>query len=269
MSPDDSASVRRERRVRLAGWLAMPEPLVVEAAARAGFDWIGLDLQHGAWDLGTAFRGIQLADGLGKPVLVRLPDEQLSLIPRVLDQGASGIVLAMASEPAVVAAAIARARYQPEGLRSYGGQRYGMRPEPEDAAAVRPAIYAMLETRRGVEAVNEIAAVPGLAGLHVGPTDLGLGLGVGRDQAAPEFRAAIVAIVAAAHARGLPVTMHAVAARQAAAWIALGFDELVLTTDIELLRAAFAELIDGARRAVAGDPAVVMTAAIGAYGKPV
>ena len=99
---------------------------------RAGFDWIGLDLQHGAWDLGTAFRGIQLADALGKPVVIRLPDEQLALIPRVLDHGASGIVLAMASEPAVVAAAIERARYQPQGKRSYGGQRYGMRPEPID-----------------------------------------------------------------------------------------------------------------------------------------
>src|ERR1700736_5647298 len=99
MSPNDCGPAGKVRPIRFGGWLAIPEPLVGEAAARAGFDWIGLDLQHGAWDLGTAFRGIQLADGLGKPVLVRLPDEQLSLIPRVLDQGASGIVLAMASEP--------------------------------------------------------------------------------------------------------------------------------------------------------------------------
>src|SRR3954464_3896726 len=124
MSPDHSAKSAKERRIRFGGWLGMPEPLAVEAAARARLDRLGLDLQHGAWDLGSAFRGIQLADGLGMPVLIRLPDEQLSLIPRVLDQGASGIVLAMASEPAVVAAAIERARYQPEGLRSYGGQRY-------------------------------------------------------------------------------------------------------------------------------------------------
>src|SRR4051794_17775027 len=137
MTPDDSRSAPQQRRIRFGGWLAMPEPLVVEAAVRAGFDWIGLDLQHGAWDLGTAFRGIQLADALGKPVIVRLPDEQLSLIPRILDHGASGVVLAMASEPAVVAAAIERARYQPEGLRSYGGQRYGMRAAPDDPAEIR------------------------------------------------------------------------------------------------------------------------------------
>lgn len=264
MSPDSGPASSKDRRVRLAGWLAIPEPLVVEAAARAGFDWIGFDLQHGAWDLAAAFRGIQLADALGKPVLIRLPDEQLSLIPRVLDHGASGIVLAMASEPEVVAAAIDRARYQPEGKRSYGGQRYGMRPEPPDPADVRPGIFAMIETRRGVEAVREIAAIKGLAGLHIGPTDLGLALGLGRDLSAAAFADAVAAIVAAAHANALPVTMHAVAANKAAAWVALGFDELVLTTDIELLRGAFAELIHSAGAAIGrGGPA---EASLGAYG---
>ena len=43
----------------------MPEPLIAECAARAKPDWVGLDLQHGGWDLGTAFRGIQLLDALG------------------------------------------------------------------------------------------------------------------------------------------------------------------------------------------------------------
>ncbi|MFN0193288.1 MAG: HpcH/HpaI aldolase family protein [Aestuariivirga sp.] len=232
----------RSARVRLAGWLAIPEPLVVEIAARTAFDWIGFDLQHGAWDLATAFRGIQLADAIGKPVLIRLPDEQLALIPRVLDHGASGVVLAMASEPEVVRGAVERSRYQPHGTRSYGGQRYGLRPEPADVAEVRPGIHAMLETERGVAAADEIAAIEGLAGIHVGPTDLGLALGLGRDLSAPAFQGAIERIVAAAHAHGLPVTMHAVAARDAVRWAALGFDEVVLTADVELLRNAFTEL---------------------------
>jgi 4-hydroxy-2-oxoheptanedioate aldolase len=93
-------------RVRLGGWLAMPEPLVVEAAAKSGYDWIGLDLQHGAWDLGAAFRATQLLDALSKPVTVRSHEEGLPLIPRVLDHGASGIVLAMVSSPETVAAAL-------------------------------------------------------------------------------------------------------------------------------------------------------------------
>ena len=93
------------RRIRLGGWLSIADPLVAEAAGRAGYDWVGLDLQHGAWDVGSAARGVQLLDILDVPVLVRVADEELPLIPHVLDQGASGIVVAMASSPETMAIA--------------------------------------------------------------------------------------------------------------------------------------------------------------------
>jgi 2-keto-3-deoxy-L-rhamnonate aldolase RhmA len=227
-------------------WLAMPEFLVVEAAARARPDWVGLDLQHGAWDLGTAFRGIQLLDALGTEVLVRVSEQELELIPRLLDHGASGVVVAMASSAALAAEAVRRARYQPEGVRSYGGQRYGMRPAPDLVADIRPRIYPMIEDRRGVADIDAIAAVGGIAGLHVGPADLALGLGFGRSD--PGFTETLRKIVAAGHAAGLPVTMHAVPAEQTAHWRDMGFDEVVLTADIELIRTAFAGIVDGARR---------------------
>ena len=156
--------------IRLGGWLALTEPLIVEAAGRAGFDWVGLDLQHGAWDLGSAIRGIQLLDLLHVPVLVRVADEELQLIPHLLDQGAAGIVLAMVSGPDHVAAAVSRARYQPEGRRSYGGQRYGLRAEAADVATIRPGIYAMVEGRAGVARMAEIAGVPGIAGVMSAPS---------------------------------------------------------------------------------------------------
>lgn len=248
-----SAESSPAKSVRLAGWLAMPEPLVVEIMGRAGFDWVGFDLQHGSWDLGTAFRGIQLIDLMGQPVIVRVADEELPLIPRVLDQGASGIVLAMASEPEIVAAAVSRARYQPNGRRSYGGQRYGLRTEPKDLNDLKPAIFPMIETRRGIEAIDEIASIPGIAGLHVGPTDLALGLGVGRDQSAAAFITAIEKILVAGHSNDLPVVMHAVSLSQVHALVAAGFDELVLTADIEVLRSGMLALVSGARGLVGGN----------------
>jgi 4-hydroxy-2-oxoheptanedioate aldolase len=245
----DTATARQGRggAIRLAGWLALPEPLVVEIAARCGYDWVGIDLQHGGWDLSLAFRGIQLLDVLGVPVLVRVSEDDMALMPRVLDHGASGIVLAMTSSPETIAAAVSRARYQPHGTRSYGGQRYGLRTEPPDVADVRPAIYAMLEDRRGVEAAHEIAAVPGVAGLHVGPVDLGLGLGVGMDRSGAEYRKALERIVQAGHDAGVPCTMHAVRPDQVAHWLAMGFDELVLTADVEVLRSGLVSQLAQAR----------------------
>jgi 2-keto-3-deoxy-L-rhamnonate aldolase RhmA len=220
---------------------------VVEVVGRAGYDWVGLDLQHGAWDLGLAYRGIQLLDAIGVPTLIRVSEDELTMIPRLLDQGAAGIVVAMASDPKMVAAAIDRARYAPQGRRSYGGQRYGLRPEPFDLAEIRPAIYAMLEDRRGVAAAAEIAAVSGLSGLHVGPFDLALGLGLGRDHSGPAFREALEAIVRVGQDAGLPIAMHAVKVEEAERWLAMGFTELVLTADIEVLRAGLANHLALAR----------------------
>ncbi len=231
-------------------WLAMPEPLVAEVAARSRPDWVGLDLQHGAWDVGTAFRGIQLLDALGMPVLVRVSEQELELIPRLLDHGASGIVVAMASSADLVEEAVRRARYQPEGVRSFGGQRYGLRAAAAiKPADIRPYIYPMIEDRRGVAEIVEIAAVKGIAGLHIGPVDLGLGLDVARDD--PRFDAALARIVAAGHSAGVPVTMHAVKPEQAPKWLQMGFDELVLTADIEILQSAFTALMASARETIA------------------
>lgn len=226
-------------------WLSIPEPLIVEAAARTQPDWVGLDLQHGGWDLGTAFRGIQLLDALGMPAIVRVSEQELELMPRLLDHGASGVVIAMASSTELVEEAVRRARYQPEGVRSFGGQRYGMRSAPANVSEIRPHVYPMIEDSRGVADIANIAAVKGISGLHIGPVDLGLGLGL--DRSDPRYSEAIKKIVDAGHAAKVPVTMHAVRGDQASGWVKMGIDEVVLTADIELIRTAFLTQVTNAR----------------------
>jgi 4-hydroxy-2-oxoheptanedioate aldolase len=228
-------------------WLSTPEPLIAECAAKAKPDWVGLDLQHGAWDLGSAFRGIQLLDALGMPVIARVSEQELEAMPRLLDHGASGIVIAMASSVELAEETVRRARYQAEGVRSFGGQRYGLRSAPANPAEIRPHVYPMIEDRRGFEDVARIAKVKGIAGLHIGPVDLGLGLGLERSD--KRFTDAIRAIIAAGHDAKVPVTMHAVRGDQAAQWLEMGIDEVVLTADIELIRSAFVWHVDQARRA--------------------
>ena len=231
-------------------WLSTPEPLIAEAAARAKPDWVGLDLQHGGWDLGTAFRGIQLLDALGMPAIVaRLRAGARADAPparprRFGRRDRHGLLVELVEE------AVRRARYQPEGVRSYGGQRYGLRHAPSDPAEIRPRVYPMIEDRRGMADVAKIARVKGIAGLHIGPFDLGLGLGVSRED--PRFARALQSILDAGHAAGVPVTMHAVRPEEAAGWFKTGFDEVVLTADIELIRSAFQSGVELVRRETAG-----------------
>src|SRR2546425_209607 len=162
---------------KFGGWVALPTLISVEALARAGMDFVTLDLQHGALDFHDAAAAIQLLDALGVESLVRVAAAELPSVSRFLDFGVSGVIVAVVESAASAAAAIDAARYQPDGIRSYGGQRYGLRAEPSKVRSIKPAIYAMIETAGGVDELDAIAATPGLAGLFVGPMDLALALG--------------------------------------------------------------------------------------------
>lgn len=239
----------------------IPDPLVVEAAARSGADWVGLDLQHGAWDLDRAFRAIQLLAAIAVPSVVRIAQEDMALLPRLCDHGASGVVIAMVESPQVAASAVDAARYQPEGRRSFGGHRYGLGSGA--GAQEQPAVFAMIEDRRGFDAVEEIAATPGLAGLHVGPVDLALGLGLGFQRDDSTFRAACARIREAAVGAGIPATMHAVPGHEVPLWMDLGWDEVVLPADMDLLRESYASQVRLGRASVPEEPGVEVHSAYG------
>jgi 4-hydroxy-2-oxoheptanedioate aldolase len=246
------------RHLRVGAWAAVPDLLIVEALGRSGVDYVGIDMQHGAFDLEKAFRAIQLLDALGVPAHVRVSQDELALIPRVCDHGASGIVIAMVEGSEIARRAVDETRYHPQGRRSYGGQRYGMRAEPSDVSEVRPEVHAMIESEPGLRAVEDIARVPGLTGLQVGPVDLGLALGLGMNRSGPAFEAAVNRIAASAQSAGIGVTMHAVAGAAAADWFARGF-EVILLADIAIFRA-------GVEREIAATSGR-SGAAIGGYGR--
>jgi 4-hydroxy-2-oxoheptanedioate aldolase len=243
---------------RFGAWSTLPSSLAVEALGRSGADFVGLDAQHGAHDFHDLVRAIQLLDLLEVESLVRLSELDLALIPRVLDFGASGVIVAMVERPETARLAVDFARYQPEGTRSYGGRRYGLSREPDDLREVRPAVWTMVETAQALEHLDEIAAVPGLAGFFVGPVDLALALGV-KGPSARRLSAELAAgppagtdqpgevhawlegcsrVVRVAHEHGLEAATFSIGGADARHWSAAGFDRVVVASDIALLRDA-------------------------------
>jgi len=235
----------------LGGWLTVGDPLVVEAVARAGFDVVGLDLQHGGFGLQEASRVLQVLDLVGVAAIVRLSSEELGSLPRYLDFGASEAMVATVDDPETARRAIRLARYQPVGDRSEGGHRFGLVPDDRDAQPP-PRVWAMIETLAGLEAVEAIADVPGLHGLAVGPADLARALGVpgtARRQHAG-WCAAVDRVLAATRARGLGACMFAADGDEAASWFELGFDRVILSNDLDLLRAGMRrEILSSGRTA--------------------
>ncbi len=219
------------------------DPVVVEALARSGADFIGIDCQHGFFAFEKAARAIQIANLCSLTAYVRIAMDQLGWVPRLLDAGADGVIAAMVEGPEDARRAVAATRYQPAGTRSYGGQRYGLRSEPADPRDLRVDVFAMVETASAVRSVDEIAATAGLAGLFVGPVDLALALSLRYSEAPADgdWQASVEATRDACHRRGLRAGNFATDGDHAARLTAGGFDDVVVSSDIAVLRAAMAE----------------------------
>ena len=234
----------------LGGWSMLGDLLSIEALGRAGFDFVGLDVQHGFFGFESTVRAIQQLDALGVPAFVRINFREIERLPRYLDAGASGAIIAMVTGPEDAELAVRLSRYQPKGARSYGGQRYGLRQEPADVADVQPSIYVMIETAEAARRVNEIAAVPQISGLYVGPVDLSLALGVPADRTDQDFVAALDQVISAAHSQRIQAGTFSTSGADARELAAIGFDEVVVSSDIALLRASLNEELAAARKHV-------------------
>jgi 4-hydroxy-2-oxoheptanedioate aldolase len=253
-------------QVRTGAWSILGSRGGVEALCRSGADFIGIDAQHGFFGFDEAALCVQIANLCGVRCFVRVPINQYAWIPRYLDAGADGVILAMVSTAAEVERAVALSRYQPLGRRSWaGGKRNGI-GENTTAGGVReafmPEILPMIETAEAVEHLNEIAAVRGIAGLYVGPVDLGLSMeGGNKDEA--HWREAVESVVTVARENDIRPGMFAIDGEDARNWAAIGFRDIVLSSDVALLRRCLDDNLQRARapitkadplRAQASDP---------------
>ncbi|KWX64254.1 HpcH/HpaI aldolase/citrate lyase family protein, partial [Mycobacterium sp. NAZ190054] len=199
------------RRDRLfGGWVVGPTMLGPEEFAAAGYDYVGFDVQHGY--LGDADVALMLRRLEHVPIatVVRLPDADAAPIGRVLDAGADGVLVAMVESAGQAAAAVAATRYAPAGVRSFGPLRASLGIEP-GALQDRASVFAMVETARGLAAIDEICGVDGLIGIYVGPADLAISMGHGPLEAwtHPDVLDAMLHIQHTATRAGLVAGIHA------------------------------------------------------------
>lgn len=227
-------------------WSALPDSRSVEVLGRSALDFVAVDLQHGYSTLATLPPQLDVLAALGKPSLVRVPGHDPFDIMRVLDLGADGVIVPLVDDAAAAVRMVAAARYGPEGRRSWGplGPQLG-RPRTEAAAAdARTTVVVMVETAAGLANVAEIASVPGVDALYVGPNDLGLSLGLGRPhwRDSEPLHAAVERIIAAGRDCGVAVGFDCDGVEEAVHWLELGVDFLILGRDVLLLAEAVDEL---------------------------
>lgn len=228
------------------GWITGPSFLGPDEFARAGYDYVGFDIQHGYLDDADVALILRRIEHVPIATAVRVPSAAPAPIGRVLDAGADAIIVAMVDRPEQAAEAVAATRFAPHGVRSFGPLRASLGHDPV-ALAQRVSVFAMIETAAGLDAVADICAVPGLAGIYIGPADLAISLGAGVVKATSnaDVRDAIVRVQQAAAAAGIVAGIHAGDGVTGKDLAALGFQLITLAPESQALRrGAIAHLAD-------------------------
>jgi 4-hydroxy-2-oxoheptanedioate aldolase len=222
------------------GWVTGPTSIGPEEFARAGYDYVGFDAQHGYLDDADVARLLRRLEHVPIATAVRLPAAAPAPIGRVLDAGADAIIIAMVESADQVREAVAATRYAPAGVRSFGPLRASL---GHDTAALesRVSVFAMVETARALASLAEICAVPGLSGIYVGPADLAISLGVGAAVADPLVREAMDRIQHAASAAGLITGVHAGDGKTGNVMAQLGYRMITLVSESQAVRRGAAE----------------------------
>ncbi len=239
-------------------WAGIPTSVTAEFAGHAGYDYVCVDLQHGLSTEATLVSMFQAAQAGGAVPLARLAWNEPWLIMRALDLGAAGVIVPLIDNAAEAARAVEACRYPPHGKRSYGPVRAELlvgSASPDELGGDALCI-AMIETREGLDNLDEIAATPGLDGLYVGPSDLSLALGLppravavdpGDDRQA--LADAIERVRDACIANGLIPGMHCAAGQAAARYADSGFRLITVGVDTSWYKAAIRRELDIARGA--------------------
>lgn len=199
MYPNRLRQMWAENRATLGAWLAIPDSFSAEMMAHVGFDWLTIDMQHGIVGYQRAVGMLQAISTTDTVPLVRVPRNEPAMIGKALDAGAQGVVVPLVNSRAETEAAVRACLYPPEGARSWGPTRAALlagRSYLEQANRETLCIV-MIETAEAVAAVDDIASVPGVDALFIGPADLSLALGLApapvHDE--PEFVEALDAVL--------------------------------------------------------------------------
>ena len=166
-----------ENRAVLGPWITTDSEWAAETLAHCGYDFLVIDCQHSLLDevaAGHILKGLAAAPAA---CFVRASRNEPARIGRVLDAGADGVIVPLVNSAAEAAEAVAACRYGAKGTRSFGPFRAGL---GFDVAKLeeRVSCFVMIETVRAAERAAEICAVPGVAGVFIGPTDLGVDMGI-------------------------------------------------------------------------------------------
>lgn len=242
MNPAESKNSGRS--VYPGTWLSIGSPVIAELAAECGFHWVLIDLEHGCEGESALPNQLRALRGSRTKGVVRVTPNSLDTMGRALDWGAEGIMVPHVNSAEQAETLLKAMRYPPAGsrgvsrtVRSYA---YGLK---EFDRGSRPLFFAQIETLEGVRNAREIAEVPGVDVLFVGPADLQHDLLCAEDNTAPSYDECLQLVVQAAGESGKQSGILLRDPAQLSALSQMGFQWLAVQSDLGILRQAFQHML--------------------------
>lgn len=182
-------------KISIGSWITIGHPSIAEIMAKAGFDWLTVDMEHSAITLQETQQLIQIIELYGISPLVRVGENNFNLIKRVMDAGAHGVIVPMVNSKDDAMKAVSAAKYPPLGTRGVGlarAQGYGLEFEKyKDWVNKESIIIVQIEHIEAIKNLKEILNTAGIDGSIIGPYDLSGSLGYPGEFGHPEVKKAI------------------------------------------------------------------------------
>jgi 2-keto-3-deoxy-L-rhamnonate aldolase RhmA len=223
-------------------WLSLPNESVAEIFAKAGYEWVVIDLEHSAININQAEQLIRVIDLAGSKPFVRLSGHSASQIKRVLDAGAKGILAPMVESQAQIEGIVVACHYPPRGNRGMGlarAQGYGeanAKSEYITTTSKHIEIYAQIESVAGIANLDSIFSQE-IDGYFIGPYDLSASLGNPGIFDSDDFIEAEEQILKASQRHQVNAGYHLVEpnAKQIPILLNKGYDMIAFSVDIRML----------------------------------
>ncbi|MFG1928791.1 aldolase/citrate lyase family protein [Cryptosporangium sp. NPDC048952] len=228
----------------LAGmWVCSGSPVVAEICAGGGLDWLLIDMEHAPNGLESVLSQLQAVAAYPVSPVVRVPSADPVVIKQVLDLGARTILVPMISSAAEAEHVVAAAHYPPRGRRGVGSAlarsaRWNRIEGYLTDGASHVSVLVQIESADAVAAAAEIAAVEGIDGVFVGPSDLAASMGLIGQQTHPEVTAAVRSTFAKVIAAGKPVGVNAFDPVVAEEYLTAGASFVLVGADVAVLARA-------------------------------
>jgi len=233
------------------GWCAIPDSYAAEVYAHQGWDSVTIDLQHGPVDFTRALPMLQAISTTNAIPLCRVPWNDAAIIMKLLDAGSYGLICPMINTKEEAERFVSFGRYPPIGTRSMGPNRavqYGG-ADYWQGANEEVILLAMIETRAGLQNLEEILSVKGLDGVYVGPSDLSMAMGKPPtlDPSDAEVNAAIAHIAKVVRGKSMIAGVHTDSPATAKKRFDQGYNFATLLNDARALAMAANNMVKETR----------------------